>query len=955
MNFNHILGLFLCTLFAGLPVQSQTDLDHIPGLRYGKLPNGLRYFIKDIDEPTAQTTMRLYLNVGAHHQDSSQLELAHFTEHMAFKPTKHIPKSIKDEAQLQRLGMNIRDISGTTSNQYTRYDFNIPTHNMQAFEMGLRWFRDIATNLQLTDRYINQERGSVLQEYLMGNQENWAYFKAQKNLEAKMFPFRSSFDDFLTHIKHFSPQDLKRFYKKWYRPDLMNVMIVGNIEAPAEIEKRIKAVFRGLPKPNTSYPVVDIHQAHQSCAPEFKVQQWDNGFKTTKKEDASFFWYIRQPQLVNRLHTKEGFQDYVAFQLISQILSKRYLEMEMESPLFSAHIGAKDTYTYGGNPFSLELSFTAPIAQREQAFGLMVQKILQLKRDGVYQNELEKVKKIYLSEIPIAKQVYWNGELFNYALKNEMLFPYRKEGLLTWIQELSVEELNVYCTEFLSSLPQDIGIIAPKGSKALQYSEEEVRQWIVEAYKQPVEAYQAPKIIEELYTKKEKEHLKEVTYTKVKPTIPDTEEFILANGLRIIMKAFQPSAGVEANSLTIQGWTTKGASCFPDQDYYSALNAPSLVHYKAIKGFSKRELDRFKENNGILNSNAYIDYYESSVQVKGDLSSAEELVQIISLYFQPVHIENATVEAWKEETLAARSEEKSLQADFQNAIRHSVEDRAIPPLFNFRSLKGKEALEGILKTNAQKSYQIYNQLFSSPQDWTFLITGNMAIQEIIPLVQTYLGNIPQKETKQSDCSSIHHSPGFSFQGPKKQTVYSATPMENVMYQASYYRGHSNTKNRWKETLNLEVFSELTEIMLKRLRHEKGFSIYNYGTYGHYNFDEQRHQFSFLITCQPDELIPIQKEIGLIIKELKQGKITREYFLRAKEKISMKYASDNLRKHRTMQQLLFEHLRYEQDWKNLNLYQNFINTLTVEDMISMANTYFQDNNKVEVIMRGEERL
>ncbi|MFD2433760.1 insulinase family protein [Mesonia maritima] len=78
-----------------MPVQSQTDLDHIAGLRYGKLPNGLRYFIKDIDEPTAQTTMRLYLNVGAHHQDSSQLELAHFTEHMAFKPTKHIPKSIK--------------------------------------------------------------------------------------------------------------------------------------------------------------------------------------------------------------------------------------------------------------------------------------------------------------------------------------------------------------------------------------------------------------------------------------------------------------------------------------------------------------------------------------------------------------------------------------------------------------------------------------------------------------------------------------------------------------------------------------------------------------------------------------------------------------------------------------------------------------------------------------------
>lgn len=954
MDFNLIPKVFfLLTLFFYLPIKAQSEVEEIPDLHHGTLPNGFQYFIKNLKEPVEKTTMRFYVKAGFHQEDSSQLQLAHFIEHMAFKPTVNIPESINDEVQLQRLGMRIRDITGITSNQYTRYDFNIPKHNGKAFEMGLRWFRDIATNLQLTDTYINQEKGSVLQELLMGNQDNWDYFKAERNLEAKMFPFQKSYDGFLKHIQNFSHDELRAFYKKWYRADLMTLVIVGNIENIAEVEEQIKASFSGIPKPTETHPVLNIHQKHQTRPPQFKVQQWDEGFNPGKKEEATFFWYIRQPQLVKRLNTKEGFQEYIAFQLLSQILAYRY--QEMETSLFSGYIGVQNTYKYGGNPFSLALRFKAPVDQRQEAFKLITKKLLQLKYYGVHKQELEKAKKAYLSETMVAVNSYWNEELLNYTIKNEVLFPEKREMLRKWVEELSVKQLNAYSAQFLFSPPQDIGIIAPQGNKALRYKEREVRKWIAEAYKQPIEAYQPLKTIQELYSKKEKAQLKKVKYTKVKPTIPDTEEFVLANGLRIIVKAFIPAQGVQENSLNIKGWTKRGASCFVDKDYYSALNAPSLVHYKGIKEFSWRDLDNFKENSGILSCRAYIDYYESSIQARGNLSSADKLLQLIGLYFRPVHYEESSVEAWKKEAIETRDNQKNLQADFQNAIRHSVEDRAIPPLFNFRSLKGKEFLEGISKTEGAKSYQIYNQIFDSPGDWTFLITGNITIKELLPLLQIYLGNIDKEETSNAICSDVQKQNDFKLEGPKQHIVFSATPMKNVMYHSSYYKVNKKNKYLWKETLKLQILSELTEIKLKRLRQEKGFSVYNYGTYGDYNLDEERHQFSFYVACQPQELKPIKEEIELITKELQHGEIILEYFLQAKERILTRYSSTNLRKHRNMHQRLFEHLRYNKDWKTSEAYQNFINTLRLEDMIEMTNKYFKLSNKVEVVMRGEEKL
>lgn len=945
---NRIPGLLLGVLIISFSAKAQERIDEIDNLRYGTLANGFQYFIKNIEKPVAKITMRLYVKAGFDHEDSTQQQLSHLIEHLAFKPTISTPKSIKNEAFLDSLGMNIRDIGGTTSNLHTRYLFDAPRGNPKAFQAGLDWFKDIAWQLPLTSEHINLEKGAVRQELISGMQDYRDYFKTERNLEAQLFPFRKSYDQFSYHIQNFSHDDLRRFYDDWYRPDLMAIVVVGNLVNIQETEKVIKEAFADIPAYNEPFPLVDIHTAHKGSSAQFKIQVWEKGFDHSKKEEVEYRWYIRQPDMINKLDTWGGYQQYIAFQLMCDILYYRF--REVHTPFIKGLITNKNTYKYGGNPFSLGLYFTTVPDKSKEAFQQVVTTVLQLKEYGVVEQELKKVKEAYLLETLKSEMSYWHDELRDYWLKDEVLFPKKKEVLYQWVQDLSIEKMNAYIKEFLSSPPKDIGLIAPIGNKALSFTEEQVRGWMKEAYFKSVPVYQVPKVVKSLYTNTQKEELFLGKYTIKKPVIQGTQEVILANGIRVVLKPYKPTAGLREHSIKITGFTPHGAACFSPRYYYSALNATSLITHQGVGGISLKEIKSLMMYAKILNSQSYIDHQEASLQVEGSLAHTEEILQLLSLYFQPIDKQTIDFDLWKKETMNIRKSQKNLHEDFRNAIRKAVQDSAIPPSFNFRYLKGEEAIYSIEQTDEKCSIEVYKEIFGHPKDWTFLVTGNFKVKTVIPLLQRYLGNVKQVE-KNSRCKRK----GLKFykvSGPIKKEIYVNRSMENVMYDVSYYQRQKRI-NSWKETLKLKVLGQVIQRKLNRLRYEKGFSIYNFGGYGRHNPDEKRYRAHFQVACQPEELIPIQSEIQLMVEELKKGEIPEEDLKQAKERIKSWYMKPVLMQHRQFHELLFKHLRYEKTWIPLENYEMFISQIELEDIVRLSKKYLKEKNKVEVIMSDKD--
>ena len=128
-------------------------------VREGRLPNGLRYFIRHNERPQGRAELRLVVNAGSILEDDDQLGAAHFIEHMSFNGTKKYPKN-ELVSYLQSVGVRLGgDFNASTGFDETIYILPIPVGDREVFATGLAILREWAGNALLNDADIDSERG----------------------------------------------------------------------------------------------------------------------------------------------------------------------------------------------------------------------------------------------------------------------------------------------------------------------------------------------------------------------------------------------------------------------------------------------------------------------------------------------------------------------------------------------------------------------------------------------------------------------------------------------------------------------------------------------------------------------------------------------------------------------------------------------------------------------------
>lgn len=942
------ISLFLITTIT-FNVQGQEKLTQIENFRYGKLGNGLSYFIKDLETPQKQTLMKFYIKAGSGQEDTDQLQMAHLLEHLAFKPTNKFLNGIQREAL--KVKVTNRDVGGATGFKATSYSFDAPPQNQKAIKLGLKWFKEIAVGLKLTDKNINQERGSVKQEFIYGSRDDLEKYYAEKNLEAKLFPCHSSFDSFLNHIQTFPNENLRRFYKDWYRPDLMGVAIVGNIHDMQSMEQLVRSIFGEIAKDDDPRIKTNCDSLYFERPPQFVIEELKGGTMREKVQTGEYQLVFRQPKLAENIGTEQGYKQYIAFQLFLGIMRERLLQKQNEKGR-SFRIFVKNTYKYGPAPFAYMISFKADEQSVKKNFKGIFRTLQQIRKYGILDQEWKRAKEKYKANRIKEDARYWQQQLKDYFVKGTALFKDKQEILYQWMQALSVDDFNELINQFLSPMPEDIGIITPTGSKALQYTETQVRTWILQSNQQPVSPYRLPKITREVLTSEEVNELKEMEYKDLGWKKNGTKVIVLKNGVKVVLKPYVPTKGIGEDRIKLHGFSRTGAACFSKNNYYSALNAPSIIEFSGVGRFSAAQIKSFMKTSNIASCKPYIDYKESGIQGLVNLTNMEELLQLIYLYYTQPKYDGQLVENWKKmERKIYHTRVKDIREDFKNKMRHFYGDSILPPTLGSRYLKSTEAFKSIEKTNGKRGFEIYQQIFSQPQDFSFIITGNFELDRVLPLIQKYLGNLPQGmgawtcENTEKMFTSIKDGPIY------KEMITEAYQMESVKYVLSYIKAVKK-KSTWKEIIKLRVLGELADIMLNRLRYEKGFAVYNFGAAGRYNPDHFRYKINFDVTCQVEELKPIKQECQKIIWEIKKGKIKKMHFRQAIKKIQGRYAKQNLLEHRNMRKLLYEQLRYNKPWVALERYDEFLRSLDIKDIVKIANKYFQKKHQYEFVLSDQ---
>lgn len=230
------LALVACGawLRAGPWPEIESDLPPHPQLQTGTLPNGLRYLVLPNAEPRDRISLRLVVAVGAVHENASELGMAHFLEHMAFRGTRTHPAGSLTPT-LQRLGIGLGpDNSAFTHLDRTSYHLDLPSASDATLREGLRVFREYAEEISFDGAAIERERGVILSEHIT---RDTPQTRAQTANLRLLWPdslhARAPIGGTLATTKAFKREQFVAFYDAWYRPERMAVIVVGNVEAAA--------------------------------------------------------------------------------------------------------------------------------------------------------------------------------------------------------------------------------------------------------------------------------------------------------------------------------------------------------------------------------------------------------------------------------------------------------------------------------------------------------------------------------------------------------------------------------------------------------------------------------------------------------------------------------------------------------------------------------------------------
>ncbi|MBE7217428.1 MAG: insulinase family protein, partial [Caulobacteraceae bacterium] len=238
--------------------QSYSDLKPEADVRFGQLPNGLRYAVKRNRTPGGQASLRLRIGAGSLEEHDDQQGLAHFLEHMAFKGSAHVPEGEMIKI-LQRKGLAFGpDTNAFTSFDQTVYELDLPETDADTLDTGLFLLRETASELTLSQSAMDSERGVILSEERLRDSPAYQSQKAELGflLAGQRVPQRWPIGQ-VDIIKTAPVSRIRQFYEANYRPDDATVIAVGDFD-PDEMVRKITARFGDWKAKAPAPPAVDL-------------------------------------------------------------------------------------------------------------------------------------------------------------------------------------------------------------------------------------------------------------------------------------------------------------------------------------------------------------------------------------------------------------------------------------------------------------------------------------------------------------------------------------------------------------------------------------------------------------------------------------------------------------------------------------------------------------------------
>ncbi|EMS7095094.1 insulinase family protein, partial [Escherichia coli] len=226
---------FLLTLVATLLLPGRLIAAALPQdekLITGQLGNGLRYMIYPHAHPKDQVNLWLQIHTGSLQEEDNERGVAHFVEHMMFNGTKTWPGNKVIET-FESMGLRFgRDVNAYTSYDETVYQVSLPTTQKQNLQQVMAIFSEWSNAATFEKLEVDAERGVITEEWRAHQDAKWRTSQARRpfllantrNLDREPIGLMDT-------VATVTPAQLRQFYQRWYQPNNMTFIVVGDIDS----------------------------------------------------------------------------------------------------------------------------------------------------------------------------------------------------------------------------------------------------------------------------------------------------------------------------------------------------------------------------------------------------------------------------------------------------------------------------------------------------------------------------------------------------------------------------------------------------------------------------------------------------------------------------------------------------------------------------------------------------
>lgn len=726
--------LFVYT--AGLLAQ-QVPID--PKVRYGKLENGLTYYIRQNQKPKDRAEFYIAQNVGAILENDDQNGLAHFLEHMAFNGTKHYPG--KDLINyFESIGVKF----GANINAYTALDetvynlSNVPVVRKGVIDSALLVLHDWSGYILLEDHEVDEERGVILEEWRTGAGADRRMWKEANKLKypGSQYAKRDVIGDTAV-INNFSYQVLRDFYNKWYRPDLQAILVVGDIDVD-EIEQKIKARFSTIPA-----------KANAGERPVYEVFNNEKPIVAAVKDPEARFTRVmleyKHDKKPVELHTSiNGYVLTIVNNLISGMINERIGEITQQADApFVAGFGGYGELVKSKDAFRL---IAIPNEGREsEGLSALLLEAEKIQRYGFTNSELERAKTALMKRIEMAYNERDNQENNNlieeyvrHFLSHEVIpgIEWEYNTLQLALPQLTIDMVSQVAKSYVTDenlivsfqYPEKEGVKIPQDDKVLVLIEN--------AKSAELEAKAEEDLNKPLLNVIPKAgKIKKVTTNKSL----GTTEWLLGNGVKVVFKPTDYKQDEIIMSAYSEGGLSKVVS--PD-DLVSASLAATIVANNGLGEFSQVELGKLLSGK-IASVSPSIGNYSEGFSGKSSVADFETMMQLLYLNITSIRKDDnafgALINMYRASLANSGSDPRKAFSDSVGFFLANRHPRAV--ILN---------LEAIDKIDQDKALAIYKERFAAPSDFTFFFTGNVNpdAPEVKNAVLRYLGGLKTKKVSE---------------------------------------------------------------------------------------------------------------------------------------------------------------------------------------------------------------